>query len=74
MVIDKMIEGLKYCSNLAFHLLKDVRDNFIGPIYHQTNEKVPILHTMIWNPSLNLKFFEKVEANDLIRVEREERA
>ena len=28
MVIDKMIE---ICSNLAFHLLQDVRDNLIGP-------------------------------------------
>ena len=33
MVIDKMI---KCYSNLAFHLLQDVRDNLIGPFYHKT--------------------------------------
>ena len=29
----------------------------------------PYLPTLIWNPSLNLKFFEKIEAEDLIRVD-----
>ena len=44
----KVISHPERCHvHLVASKTRDVRDNLIGPIYHKTDKKVPILHTIL---------------------------